>query len=93
MGVFVFTAVSPFAGDRNALLGLKQQFSISELTAFRCDSQNRMVGFEETGLQEHTNENCLYCVGALVLGYPTQPHINSTHPQTGETSVIEVDVI
>uniref|UniRef100_A0A8C9YB40 RPTOR independent companion of MTOR complex 2 n=1 Tax=Sander lucioperca TaxID=283035 RepID=A0A8C9YB40_SANLU len=44
--------------------------------------QNHTVGSEETGLQEHTEENCLYCVGAIVLGYPTQPQINSTHPRT-----------
>uniref|UniRef100_A0A3Q3LJB1 RPTOR independent companion of MTOR complex 2 n=1 Tax=Mastacembelus armatus TaxID=205130 RepID=A0A3Q3LJB1_9TELE len=60
---------------------LKQQFSISELIACRGDSQNHMVGSEETGLQDHTEENCLYCVGAIVLGYPTQPQINSAHPR------------
>uniref|UniRef100_A0A3Q3PZG9 Rapamycin-insensitive companion of mTOR domain-containing protein n=1 Tax=Monopterus albus TaxID=43700 RepID=A0A3Q3PZG9_MONAL len=49
--------------------------------SFLC-SQNHMVGSEETGLQDHTEENCLYCVGAIVLGYPTQPQINSTHPRT-----------
>uniref|UniRef100_A0A8C2YVI1 RPTOR independent companion of MTOR complex 2 n=1 Tax=Cyclopterus lumpus TaxID=8103 RepID=A0A8C2YVI1_CYCLU len=69
-------------GDRPALPSLKQQFSISELIVCRGDSQNHMVGSEETGLQEHTEENCLYCVGASVLGYPTQPQINSTHPRT-----------
>uniref|UniRef100_G3PDI0 RPTOR independent companion of MTOR, complex 2 a n=1 Tax=Gasterosteus aculeatus TaxID=69293 RepID=G3PDI0_GASAC len=68
-------------GDRPALPSLKQQFSISELIVCRGDSQNHTVGSEETGLQEHTEENCLYCVGASVLGYPTQPQINSTHPR------------
>lgn len=74
----------PSAGDRPALPALKQQFSISELIVNRGDSQNHTVGLDETGLQEHTEENCLYCVGASVLGYPTQPQINSTHPRTGE---------
>ncbi|XP_073322353.1 rapamycin-insensitive companion of mTOR-like isoform X1 [Pagrus major] len=69
-------------GDRPALPILKQQFSISELIASRGDGQNHMVGSEETGLQDHADENCLYCVGAIVLGYPTQPQINSTHPRT-----------
>ncbi|XP_071338507.1 rapamycin-insensitive companion of mTOR-like isoform X3 [Trachinotus anak] len=69
-------------GDRPAIPVLKQQFSISELIVCRGDSQNHTVGSEETGLQEHTEENCLYCVGAIVLGYPTQPQINSTHPRT-----------
>uniref|UniRef100_A0A3P8SUK9 RPTOR independent companion of MTOR complex 2 n=1 Tax=Amphiprion percula TaxID=161767 RepID=A0A3P8SUK9_AMPPE len=69
-------------GDRPAIPVLKQQFSISELIVCRGDSQNHMVGSEETGLQDHTEENCLYCVGSTVLGYPTQPQINSTHPRT-----------
>ncbi|KAG7241484.1 hypothetical protein INR49_025685 [Caranx melampygus] len=69
-------------GDRPAIPVLKQQFSISELIVCRGDSQNHTVGAEETGLQEHTEENCLYCVGAMVLGYPTQPQLNSTHPRT-----------
>ncbi|XP_058491998.1 rapamycin-insensitive companion of mTOR-like [Solea solea] len=69
-------------GDRPALPVLKQQFSISELIVSRGDSQNHLVGSEETGLQEHSEENCLYCVGAIVLGYPTQPQLNSTHPRT-----------
>ncbi|XP_056888315.1 rapamycin-insensitive companion of mTOR-like [Takifugu flavidus] len=69
-------------GDRPALPALKQQFSISELTSGRGDSHAHMVGEEETGLQDHTDENCLYCVGAIVLGYPTQPQVNSTHAET-----------
>ncbi|XP_026198980.1 rapamycin-insensitive companion of mTOR isoform X2 [Anabas testudineus] len=69
-------------GDRPAVPVLRQQFSISELVVCRGDTQNFTVGSEETGLQEHTEENCLYCVGAIVLGYPTQPQINSTHPRT-----------
>lgn len=77
---WVFSSV----GDRPAVPVLKQQFSISELIVCRGDSQNHTVGSEETGLQDHTDENCLYCVGAIVLGYPTQPQMNSTHPRTGE---------
>lgn len=84
--IFVRITVSLSVGDRPALPLLKQQFSISELIACRGDGQNHMVGSEETGLQDHTDENCLYCVGAMVLGYPTQPQINSTHPRAGEQS-------
>ncbi|XP_017272781.1 rapamycin-insensitive companion of mTOR isoform X3 [Kryptolebias marmoratus] len=69
-------------GDRPAVPLLKQQFSISELIVCRGDTPNHMVGSEETGLQDHTDENCLYCVGAIVLGYPTKPQINNTHPRT-----------
>ncbi|XP_028269113.1 rapamycin-insensitive companion of mTOR-like isoform X1 [Parambassis ranga] len=69
-------------GDRPAIPVLKQQFSISELIVSRGDNPNHLVGSEETGLQDHTEENCLYCVGATVLGYPTQPQISSTQPRT-----------
>ncbi|XP_008417379.1 rapamycin-insensitive companion of mTOR isoform X2 [Poecilia reticulata] len=69
-------------GERPALPLLKQQFSISELIASRGETQNHLVDSEETGLQDHSEENCLYCVGASVLGYPTQPQINSTHSRT-----------
>ncbi|XP_072244394.1 rapamycin-insensitive companion of mTOR-like isoform X2 [Leuresthes tenuis] len=69
-------------GDRPAVPLLKQQFSISELIVCRGETPNHVVGSEETGLQEHTEENCLYCVGAIVLGYPTQPQVNSAHPRT-----------
>ncbi|XP_034152350.1 rapamycin-insensitive companion of mTOR isoform X4 [Esox lucius] len=61
---------------------LKQQFSISELMANRENNQNHPVGPQETGLQEHTDHNCLYCVGATVLGHHTQPQINNTHTRT-----------
>ena len=95
--VVVLNAFSPPA-DRPALPLLKQQFSISELIASRSDCQNHLVGSEETGLQDHTDENCLYCVGAIVLGYPTQPQINTTHPRTGEQSntrmqIVDVDAL
>lgn len=67
-------------GERTIPL-LKQQFSISELIASRGENQNHLFDSEETGLQEHTEENCLYCVGSSVLGYCTQPQLN-THPRT-----------
>nr|XP_057925788.1 rapamycin-insensitive companion of mTOR-like isoform X4 [Doryrhamphus excisus] len=69
-------------GDRPAVPILKQQFSISELIVNRGDCPNHTVGSDETGLQDHTEENCLYCVGAIVLGYPAQPPTNSTQPRT-----------
>jgi len=93
MVVFVLTVVFRSVGDRPALPSLKQQFSISELIVCQGDNQNHLVGSEETGLQEHTEENCLYCVGASVLGYPTQPQINSTHPQTGEPHTLALSVV
>ncbi|XP_061842148.1 rapamycin-insensitive companion of mTOR-like isoform X3 [Nerophis lumbriciformis] len=69
-------------GDRPAIPLLKQQFSITELIVNRGDCPNHTVGSDETGLQDHTEENCLYCVGALVLGYPAQPPTNNTRPRS-----------
>ncbi|XP_077571303.1 rapamycin-insensitive companion of mTOR-like isoform X3 [Stigmatopora nigra] len=69
-------------GDRPALPALKQQFSISELIANRGDCPNHGFDSDETGLQDHTEENCLYCVGAIVLGYPAQPPINNARSRT-----------
>ncbi|CAL1616253.1 unnamed protein product [Knipowitschia caucasica] len=67
-------------GERTIPL-LKQQFSISELMASRGENHNHMFDSEETGLQDHSEDNCLYCVGASVLGYCTQPQLD-THPRT-----------
>lgn len=69
-------------GERPPIPVLRQQFSISELIANRGDGQNHTLGADDSGLQEHTEENCLYCVGAVVLGYPAQPLINGTHSRT-----------
>ncbi|XP_034025756.1 rapamycin-insensitive companion of mTOR-like isoform X1 [Thalassophryne amazonica] len=68
-------------GDRPTVPALRQQLSISELIATRAEGQSHSMGSEGSGLQDHTEDNCLYCVGSIVLGYPTQPQISSTQPQ------------
>lgn len=40
--------------------------------------QKQMLDSEETGLQEHNDNNCLYCAGLTVLGF------NSQHSTPGE---------
>ncbi|TTK94552.1 Rapamycin-insensitive companion of mTOR [Bagarius yarrelli] len=57
-------------GSRHGIL--KSQLSITELMAVSRADQQQLLGSEETGLQEHTEENCLYCVGCKVLGCNTQ---------------------
>lgn len=47
---------------------LRSQLSITELIAVSRMEKHQMLGAEETGLQEHTEENCLYCAGLYVLG-------------------------
>ncbi|XP_036973511.1 rapamycin-insensitive companion of mTOR-like [Acanthopagrus latus] len=47
---------------------LRPQISITELMAVSRAEQQQMLGSEETGLQEHSDNNCLYCAGLSVLG-------------------------
>lgn len=47
---------------------LRSQLSITELIAVSRMEKHQMLGAEETGLQEHTEESCLYCAGLYVLG-------------------------
>ncbi|XP_030624261.1 rapamycin-insensitive companion of mTOR [Chanos chanos] len=56
----------PSDSSRHAVL--KSQLSITELMAVSKTDQQQLLGSEETGLQEHSEENCLYCVGLHVLG-------------------------
>uniref|UniRef100_A0A8C2JCZ0 RPTOR independent companion of MTOR, complex 2b n=1 Tax=Cyprinus carpio TaxID=7962 RepID=A0A8C2JCZ0_CYPCA len=59
-------------GSRHSVL--RSQLSITELIAVSRSDQHQLLGTEETGLQEHNEENCLYCAGLYVLGYyPNAP--------------------
>ncbi|XP_035524134.1 rapamycin-insensitive companion of mTOR-like [Morone saxatilis] len=51
---------------------LRSQLSITELMAVSRAEQQQMLGSEETGLQEHNDNNCLYCAGLSVLGLNSQ---------------------
>ncbi|XP_070780329.1 LOW QUALITY PROTEIN: rapamycin-insensitive companion of mTOR-like [Enoplosus armatus] len=51
---------------------LRSQLSITELMAVSRAEQQQMLGSDETGLQEHTDSNCLYCAGLSVLGFSSQ---------------------
>uniref|UniRef100_A0A8C6JV35 Uncharacterized protein n=1 Tax=Melopsittacus undulatus TaxID=13146 RepID=A0A8C6JV35_MELUD len=49
---------------------LRQQISLTEImNTSRSDASQFLEGTEDTGLQEHTDENCLYCVCVQILGY------------------------
>uniref|UniRef100_A0A8C4ZMQ3 Rapamycin-insensitive companion of mTOR n=1 Tax=Gadus morhua TaxID=8049 RepID=A0A8C4ZMQ3_GADMO len=67
--------------ERPPIPVLRQQFSISELIMSRGEGQSP-AGGDDSGLQEHTEDNCLYCVGAVVMGFPAQLLINGTHSRT-----------
>ncbi|XP_016332827.1 rapamycin-insensitive companion of mTOR isoform X2 [Sinocyclocheilus anshuiensis] len=53
-------------GSRHSVL--RSQLSITELIAVSRSDQHQLLGAEETGLQEHNEDNCLYCAGLYVLG-------------------------
>lgn len=67
---------------------LRSQLSITELIAVSRSDQHKLLGAEETGLQEHNEENCLYCAGLYVLGCnlntPTQNRTGKLHVHPNE---------
>ncbi|KAG5841481.1 hypothetical protein ANANG_G00199950 [Anguilla anguilla] len=68
-------------GDGPRRPGLRQQLSITELVA-NSRAEPLAPGSEETGLQEHRLDNCLYCVGVQVLGCLPHNQVTSTHTRT-----------
>ena len=50
----------------------------------RADQQ-QMLDLEETGLQEHSDENCLYCVGLKVLGCSANNSSSTTPNRPGQS--------
>ncbi|KAJ8401565.1 hypothetical protein AAFF_G00378820 [Aldrovandia affinis] len=72
----------PGDGSRHTVPTLRSQISLTELMASSRADQQQMLGSEETGLQEHRDDNCLYCVGVQVLGCLPNNQVNSTHSRT-----------
>ncbi|KAM9214219.1 rapamycin-insensitive companion of mTOR isoform 2-T2 [Leptosomus discolor] len=57
---------------------LRQQISLTEImNTSRSDASQFLENTEDTGLQEHTDENCLYCVCIQILGYQPNNKVNS----------------
>ncbi|XP_076854812.1 rapamycin-insensitive companion of mTOR isoform X3 [Brachyhypopomus gauderio] len=86
---------SPTEGERQLFLtdsdrfvdscraALKQRVSITELLNSSRMEQRHLVGREEsTGLQEHTEQNCLYCSALTALDHPTHAPFNITQTHT-----------
>ncbi|XP_074021834.1 rapamycin-insensitive companion of mTOR isoform X2 [Numenius arquata] len=46
---------------------------------------------EDTGLQEHTDENCLYCVCIQILGYQPNNKVNSSYSRTDFSDIPYTD--
>lgn len=67
VGVCVLLPPGPSPHSRHAVL--RSQLSITELMGVSRAEQQQLLGSEETGLQEHNDDNCLYCTGLSVLGF------------------------
>uniref|UniRef100_A0A8C3QIE3 RPTOR independent companion of MTOR complex 2 n=1 Tax=Cyanoderma ruficeps TaxID=181631 RepID=A0A8C3QIE3_9PASS len=62
---------------------LRQQISLTEImNTSRSDACQFLEGTEDTGLQEHTDENCLYCVCIQILGYQPNTKVSSSYNRT-----------
>ncbi|XP_072527960.1 rapamycin-insensitive companion of mTOR isoform X2 [Salminus brasiliensis] len=77
-----------FFGDSEGLMdscraALKQRVSITELLSSTRSEQRRLLGGDEsTGLQEHTEQNCLYCSAPTALGEHTHTPLNNIYVRT-----------
>ncbi|KAM7076034.1 rapamycin-insensitive companion of mTOR isoform 2-T2 [Ciconia maguari] len=62
---------------------LRQQISLTEImNTSRSDASQFLENTEDTGLQEHTDENCLYCVCIQILGCQPNNKMNSSYSRT-----------
>ncbi|OCU02585.1 hypothetical protein XELAEV_18008346mg [Xenopus laevis] len=65
------------SGVKSPYQALRQQFSITEImNSSRSDASQFLENTEDTGLQEHTDDNCLYCVGIHLMGYSQSNQFN-----------------
>ncbi|XP_073418744.1 rapamycin-insensitive companion of mTOR isoform X3 [Dendrobates tinctorius] len=76
------------SGSKSPYQALRQQFSITEImNSSRSDASQFLENMEDTGLQEHTDDNCLYCVGIQILGY--NGNLVSEYSRLGGKSIPE----
>ncbi|XP_074877985.1 rapamycin-insensitive companion of mTOR [Buteo buteo] len=71
---------------------LRQQISLTEImNTSRSDASQFLENTEDTGLQEHTDENCLYCVCIQILGYQPNNKVNSSYSRTDFSDIPYTD--
>ncbi|NXB07490.1 RICTR protein, partial [Cnemophilus loriae] len=71
---------------------LRQQISLTEImNTSRSDASQFLEGTEDTGLQEHTDENCLYCVCIQILGYQPNTKVSSSYNRTDFSDIPYTD--
>ncbi|XP_068106549.1 rapamycin-insensitive companion of mTOR isoform X2 [Hyperolius riggenbachi] len=65
------------SGVRSPYQALRPQFSITEImNSSRSDASQFLENMEDTGLREHTDDNCLYCVGFQIMGFNHGDQLN-----------------
>nr|XP_033788434.1 rapamycin-insensitive companion of mTOR isoform X2 [Geotrypetes seraphini] len=68
---------------RNPFQTLRQQISLTEImNSSQSDASKFLENMEDTGLQEHTDDNCLYCVCVHILNCHHNKLLNSTYSHT-----------
>uniref|UniRef100_A0A8B9PNV4 RPTOR independent companion of MTOR complex 2 n=1 Tax=Apteryx owenii TaxID=8824 RepID=A0A8B9PNV4_APTOW len=71
---------------------LRQQISLTEImNTSRSDASQFLENTEDTGLQEHTDENCLYCVCIQILGYQPNNKANSSYSRADFSDIPYTD--
>ncbi|XP_055554269.1 rapamycin-insensitive companion of mTOR isoform X1 [Falco biarmicus] len=71
---------------------LRQQISLTEImNTSRSDASQFLENMEDTGLQEHTDENCLYCVCIQIVGYQPNNKVNSSYSRTDFSDIPYTD--
>ncbi|XP_023799722.1 rapamycin-insensitive companion of mTOR-like [Cyanistes caeruleus] len=71
---------------------LRQQISLTEImNTSRSDACQFLEGTEDTGLQEHTDENCLYCVCIQILGYQPNTKVSSSYNRSDFSDIPYTD--
>ncbi|XP_069483265.1 rapamycin-insensitive companion of mTOR isoform X2 [Ambystoma mexicanum] len=75
---------------KNPFQALRQQISLSEImNSNRSDASQFLENTEDTGLQEHTDNNCLYCVCMQLMGFQHINQVNSAFTRTGGKTIPE----
>lgn len=70
---------------KNSFHLLRQQMSLTEImNSVHSDASLFLESTEDTGLQEHTDDNCLYCVCIELLGFQPSNQLSSICSHSGE---------
>ncbi|XP_051876078.1 rapamycin-insensitive companion of mTOR isoform X2 [Pristis pectinata] len=77
--------------SRSPFQELRSQISFTEAMLKASEDAPSVDAIEETGLQEHTDDSCLYCVCLKILGCPPNSQCASTLNRAGFPDVLYSD--